>query len=152
MNRQIAFQIIIAFFLIALFSGCSPSPPPETFIETDSPEALTLEISSEYLADDVWKIVRNLMQNNFGLDRESEKDGFIRTLWQYPVTGKLTKCYRVRLTIQFSEDRYTLSILPEAEFQQKALLGIYRWWISGEDSSIGNEYYGKLKKLVGKIP
>ena len=157
MHKQTAFPLMFAVFLIAfaatLFSRGGTSALPETFIETDSPEPIPLNISTEYLADEIWESVRNEMRKDFGeLETESEKTGLIRSSWQYPATGMMTKCYRFRLTVQFSEDHYSLTLLPEAEFQQRALLGIYRWWISGEDSTFGNEYYNKLNKRIGKIP
>ena len=157
MHKQTALLLMVAVLLIAftatLFSGGGTSAFPETFIETDSPEPIPLNISGEYLSDEIWQNVRNALRNDFGkLETESEQEGLIRTSWQYPATGRMTKCYRFRLIVQFREDRYSLTLLPEAEFQQKALLGIYRWWVSGEDSTFGNMYYNKLNKMIGKIP
>lgn len=138
--------------IIALFAGCSPSPPPETFTETDNPETLTLAVSGEYLVDEVWHTVKEMLGDEFGpLERVDRSEGMLRTTWKYPATGRLSK-YRVRLEIRFNEDAYELSILPEAQFEQKALFGIYRWWIYGEDLAFGEEHRARLKRLIGRIP
>jgi len=94
--------------------------------------------------DRAWKTVWSILYRDFDIEFASKEDGHLRTSWLYTWSGLYQPNYRVRVTVQFSDDRRTFHVKAEAQAEAGSQ------WVLGVDSRLVSTLKTDLMGTIGR--
>lgn len=139
---------ILAMAALLVAPGCALTP--KTFVRS-APGWKTVEVhdalKSNY--DDVWQKTVDTIARSWDIEILDKGSGYLRTAWQYGISGANYQCYRGRLTIKFPDIKNPdkLEVRTNAQWLQNRQQLV---WIDGFDTVFERDVYTALAGRVGR--
>ena len=156
-----AFDMYIPFFekenqmkrlttvvLVVLASGCAATP--KSFVRS-APGWKTVELhdalKNNY--DDAWQKSVDTVAKSWDIEILDKGSGYLRTAWQYGISGGNYQCYRGRLTVKFPEIKNPdkVEVRTQAQWLQNRQSLV---WVEGFDTVFERDVYTALAGRVGR--
>jgi len=133
---------------LLLIPACSSMP--KTFVRSApgwKAVALHDQLSNDY--DTAWQKVVDTVARTWDIEIMDKQSGYLRTSWQYGISGARPQVYRGRLTIKFSDIKQptTVELRTHAQWLQNRQ-SLY--WVDGFDTDFERDVYTALAGRVGR--
>jgi hypothetical protein len=125
---------------LVVAAGCAAP----TFVKTSDPAWATISIRDDLDFDHAWSDVLDTLTKKFDMEILQQSDGYARTAWSHTWTGKRTRNYRVRVTVEFAPDHKSVEVKSEAES------GGPGKWVKGYDSRLLETIKAEVERKVGR--
>jgi len=134
--------------LVVFATGCSMTP--KTFVRS-APGWKTVELHDALKQnyDEAWQKTVDTVARSWDIEILDKGSGYLRTAWQYGISGGNPQYYRGRLTVKFAEIKNPdkVEVRTQAQWLQ------YRQsltWVDGFDTAFERDVYTALAGRVGR--
>jgi hypothetical protein len=135
------FKGVVLLTCVIIVSGCIP----KSFILKE-PGWKAIEFRDGLTYDKAWKEVVDVLTTNWDIEFLSKDAGYIRTSWQYGISGAHPRMYSGRITIKFSPERKVLMVKTEAQVLHPC--GFMRR--RGFDADFTRDVYSVIGGTIGR--
>ena len=136
--------LLLLFTGLALVFSLCGCTTPKSFVKSQEPTWVTIELRDDLPYDKAWASVVDIMVKRFDMEVLSKEDGYARTNWLYTWTGEMNENYRVRSTAKFSPDKTRVELKAEAEYGGPGA------WVKGYDSRLLETMKSDIMGTVGR--